>query len=519
MRRKSGLKYLVWALVLLVVIASDARGAAFATPTQTPPVPPVIDTSPPEETPKLIFVHASIGEAWLGSGAGKLGSSRDNNGHSLMENNYFVSDYNTHNHPELPGHDYCAWLEVFGDPSWMDVLLDHNSLEGVYDRLDDPGGQNDIVMIKPCATQYPIYGAPDDPPGGECPEVGANWTVGEVKQAMLDTLDYLSQYPDTFFVLVTAPPLCNPDVYGCDGSYDPIYSGANPRAVADWMVNDLLDEYHVGNVMVFDLYNALTSNHEGEGDACPEDVIESDAGMEAGNHHRVWGDQVEHQVGYDQNYSAYCTGHPKEGGLYKATQEFVPLLNAYYNAWVAGQGQTTANFTADPRTGEAPLSVQFTDTSTGDPTAWTWDFGDQSSASYDQHPAHAYTAPGSYTVTLTVTGTVSTDTNTIVRSNYITVTPTLLQADFTAQPRLGLAPLAVQFTDQSQGDVLTHTWRFGDDTTSLTRHPTHTYSVTGRYTVTLIAENAYGSDTVMRSSYIHVVDVIHRVYLPTVLRD
>jgi len=36
----------------------------------------------------------------------------------------------------------------------------------------------------------------------------------------------------------------------------------------------------------------------------------------------------------------------------------------------------TASFTASPTSGTAPLSVQFTDTSTGSPTAWSWSFGD-----------------------------------------------------------------------------------------------------------------------------------------------
>jgi hypothetical protein len=34
----------------------------------------------------------------------------------------------------------------------------------------------------------------------------------------------------------------------------------------------------------------------------------------------------------------------------------------------------TANFLASPLSGKAPLTVQFTDTSSGDPTSWQWDF-------------------------------------------------------------------------------------------------------------------------------------------------
>ena len=76
----------------------------------------------------------------------------------------------------------------------------------------------------------------------------------------------------------------------------------------------------------------------------------------------------------------------------------------------------TANITAGP----APLTVQFTDTSTGNPTAWSWSFGD-SATSTEQHPVHTYTAPGTYTVSLTVTN--STGSNTMTLADYITVSP------------------------------------------------------------------------------------------------
>lgn len=60
----------------------------------------------------------------------------------------------------------------------------------------------------------------------------------------------------------------------------------------------------------------------------------------------------------------------------------------------------TASFTATPTSGQAPLAVQFTDTSTGSPTAWTWSFGDGAGATA-QNPQHTYAAAGTYTATLT----------------------------------------------------------------------------------------------------------------------
>jgi hypothetical protein len=77
-----------------------------------------------------------------------------------------------------------------------------------------------------------------------------------------------------------------------------------------------------------------------------------------------------------------------------------------------------ADFTADPTAGTAPLTVNFTDFSTGDITSWEWNFGD-SGTSTAQDPSHIYNTTGAYTVSLTVTGPGGTDTETKI--DYITV--------------------------------------------------------------------------------------------------
>src|SRR6266545_389453 len=64
----------------------------------------------------------------------------------------------------------------------------------------------------------------------------------------------------------------------------------------------------------------------------------------------------------------------------------------------------TADFTASPTSGNVPLTVQFTDQSTGTITARDWNFGDGSAHSSTQNPSHTYTNAGNYTVTLTVSG-------------------------------------------------------------------------------------------------------------------
>lgn len=80
------------------------------------------------------------------------------------------------------------------------------------------------------------------------------------------------------------------------------------------------------------------------------------------------------------------------------------------------------DFTATPTSGPATLTVQFTDTSTGSPTAWAWDFDNSGGApdSTLQNPAHAYPVAGTYTVKLTVTYLAGPVSKTI--PNMITVT-------------------------------------------------------------------------------------------------
>ena len=85
-----------------------------------------------------------------------------------------------------------------------------------------------------------------------------------------------------------------------------------------------------------------------------------------------------------------------------------------------------ANFTANVTAGTMPLTVQFTDTSTGDPTAWSWSFGD-GNTSTDQDPVHTYTSPGNYSVALTVSDGNAIDTMT--KEHYILVQQPLPRAE------------------------------------------------------------------------------------------
>ena len=77
-----------------------------------------------------------------------------------------------------------------------------------------------------------------------------------------------------------------------------------------------------------------------------------------------------------------------------------------------------ADFTADVNEIYEGESVQFTDLSTNEPTSWAWNFG-EGSTSTQQNPSHTYETAGTYTVSLTATNDIGSDTE--AKTNYITV--------------------------------------------------------------------------------------------------
>jgi PKD repeat protein len=156
-----------------------------------------------------------------------------------------------------------------------------------------------------------------------------------------------------------------------------------------------------------------------------------------------------------------------------------------------------ASFTAAPTTGIAPLPVAFTDASTGAMTGRQWTFGDGTSSSA-QHPAHTYSTPGTYAVSLTVSGPGGAHTHT--RPNLVTVLATPPVASFIAAPTTGTAPLPVVFTDTSTGTMTGWQWSFGDGTSSTARHPSHVYTSAGHYTVSLTVSGPGGSHTTTQAS-------------------
>jgi gliding motility-associated-like protein len=174
----------------------------------------------------------------------------------------------------------------------------------------------------------------------------------------------------------------------------------------------------------------------------------------------------------------------------KIHYRFLPFLLLLMGGLTA-MGQPVAGFTASPVTGCAPLAVSFTDQSTGAPTTWQWDLGN-GTQSTQQNPTTTYFNPGTYTVTLTVSN--ASGSNTITRTQYITVNDKP-SVNFIASDSTGCFPLRVNFTDLSlagSGTITNWDWDFGDGTGSTAQNPLKVYTAVGNYTVTLKVTNSGG---------------------------
>jgi PKD repeat protein len=130
------------------------------------------------------------------------------------------------------------------------------------------------------------------------------------------------------------------------------------------------------------------------------------------------------------------------------------------------------------------------------PVQFRWDFGDGATGSGNP-VTHAYTEPGTYTVTVTASNRKGKSTSTRSTSVVVYRPPVPAQIiSITADPMQPDTRTAVRFSANVRGDQpITYQWNFGDGSTATGANPTHTYSQAGTYTVTLNVSNNAGSDS------------------------
>ena len=146
----------------------------------------------------------------------------------------------------------------------------------------------------------------------------------------------------------------------------------------------------------------------------------------------------------------------------------------------------SANFSWSPNPACQSQAVQFTDASTGTVTGRSWTFqGGSPATSTLTNPSVTWATPGTYNVTLTVSG--SGGPSTVTKQVIIAPKPT---ANFS----FSVSGNTVTFTNTST-NANTYLWNFGNGFTSTETDPQFTYPTSGTYSVTLTATNSCGTST------------------------
>lgn len=171
--------------------------------------------------------------------------------------------------------------------------------------------------------------------------------------------------------------------------------------------------------------------------------------------------------------------------------------------YITTQDSIVANFIGLPVSGGVPLTVVFEPILEGTANQYYWDFGD-GDTSVLENPIHTYMVEGKYDVFLRVALEMDecSQADSIIKQEYVVARD--VDAQFSASPTAGVAPLVVQFTDESSGNPDTWYWDFGDGAFSTDQNPQHQYDTGGVYDVFLRVTEGIFSDSLLKQQYIHV---------------
>ena len=302
-----------------------------------------LNPNPPSSPVRLVFIHHSVGEDWLNPDHGNLIKSLNDNNYYVRDTNYDwgpldedVNDgANVGSHTDI-GHWY-NWFLGTHRTTYLQALYTNDVLTSGIENsasINDPGGENRIVMFKSCfLAAHVMYGEPNDAPTpkgipnplcGRGIDADTDQTVANVKGLYRDVLDYFATRQDKLFVLITTPPSFQGEV---DENMPRL------RGINRWLIDHWLENYPYKNVFVFDFHNVLTSNGGNPNS--------NDLGASTGAHHRYRNGKIEYLAGTSDflAYASYDPGsqswdsHPTAAGDQKAAAEFLPLLNIAYNRW------------------------------------------------------------------------------------------------------------------------------------------------------------------------------------------
>ncbi|MCF6171860.1 MAG: PKD domain-containing protein [Bacteroidales bacterium] len=153
-------------------------------------------------------------------------------------------------------------------------------------------------------------------------------------------------------------------------------------------------------------------------------------------------------------------------------------------------------YEATPLEGCVPFDVSFTNNSAnlGNTVTFAWDFGN-GETSTTESPTVTYADPGTYNVSLTVTNDEKC-TDVAIKANLIKANETPTAQFVPDPPQAILENATIDFNNNSvSGENLIYLWNFADGNTSDEKNPTHTYTATGVYPVTLLVTSPHGCES------------------------
>ncbi len=290
------------------------------------------------------------------------------------------------------------------------------------------------------------------------------------------------------------------------GTYSPDASHRWMGSIAMNGAGDIALGYSLGNSTT--IYPSISYTGRLAGDPLgqmtfAEQTIMNGAGYQSGSAAR-WGD-----------YSMMSVD-PTDDGTFWYTTEYIQTSGTTpwrtrIASFLFGPVAPTANFSISTTKPCLNSTVALADQTGGVPTSWSWsispatfNYVDGTSAA-SQNPHVQFTAYGSYSISLTATNAVGS--NSVTKTNYVTVNA--VNADFTASATTIVVNNTTTFTDASTCDVNSWSWNFGDGASPATANTQGphvvTYNTTGQKTVSLTVS---GTTTETKTSFINVTDPI-----------
>jgi len=208
----------------------------------------------------------------------------------------------------------------------------------------------------------------------------------------------------------------------------------------------------------------------------------------------AYGSSVMHTYAGNGTYNVTLTAMDDDGDSSSLQREMI-----VYNEPPA------ANFSYLPVSPSTSDVIQFSDSSTdadGIIVNWTWDFGD-GNTTYGKNASHSYVDNGTYAVTLTVRDEDNGTSNT---TKYVDVSNVAPVAGFSFTPSSPRDIDVIHFSDGSydtDGNIVSWKWEFGDGHDSTSQNPTHTYSDDGTYEVNLTVTDDDGAS----SSFVNIIGI------------